>query len=151
MSEVAVCDSACLIALGRIDRAEILACSFDAVFIPPAVQEEIGYSTDWLMVKPVQNISMARALGTQIDKGESEAIALASELGETFVVLDDKKARRVARQLALQVIGTIGVLLRAKKKGIIADVKPILDSLNAADFRIGDSLYQQAMKLAKEE
>lgn len=150
MSKIAVSDSACLIGLERIGRLDILSQSFETVFIPPAVQNEFGYSFDWLVVKPLQNTDMARALQTQIDEGESEAITLAVELGNVLVVLDDKKARRIARQMDLKIIGTVGLLLRAKKKGIISEVKATLDALYDVDFRISDSLYKQALNLADE-
>jgi len=150
MSVIAVSNSTCLIGLERIQRTEILARSFNEIFIPPAVQDEIKFIREWLIVKPVQNRAMVKILETQIDRGESEAIALAAELGEVFIVLDDKKARRIARQITPRVIGTIGLLLRAKKNGIIEKIEPILDELNAVNFRIGNSLYRHALELAKE-
>ncbi len=149
MSKNAVSDSACLIGLERIGRSAILAESFDTVFIPPAVASELGYKLDWLTVQPVHNIALVKALQTQFGDGESEAMALAIELNE-LLVLDDKKARRIAHQIGIEIIGTVGVLLRAKTKGIISAIKPILDELNAVDFRISPALYQQALQLAQE-
>ena len=70
------------------------------------------------------------------------------ELGDVFIVLDDKKARRIAKQLGLKVIGTVGLLLRAQK-GKVTEIKPILDALQEVDFRISDTLYQEALRLAK--
>lgn len=90
-----------------------------------------------------------KTLQTQFGNGESEAMALAIELNE-LLVLDDKKARRIAHQIGIEIIGTVGVLLRAKTKGIISTIKPILDELNAVDFRISPALYQQALRLAQE-
>ncbi len=149
MSENDVSDSACLIGLERIGRSEILADSFDVVFIPPAVERELGYKLDWLVVQPVRNFAFVKTLRTQIGEGESEAMALAVELNE-LLVLDDKKARKIAQQIGIEIIGTVGVLLRAKAKEIISEVKPILDELNAVDFRISPTLYQQALRLAQE-
>lgn len=149
MSENAVSDSACLIGLERIGRSEILADSFETVFIPPAVERELGYKLDWLLVRPVQNAAFVKTLRTQLGEGESEAMALAVEFDE-LLVLDDKKARRIAQQIGIKIIGTVGVLLRAKAKGVISEVKSILDELNAVDFRISPKLYQQALRLAQE-
>jgi predicted nucleic acid-binding protein len=53
-----------------------------------------------------------------IGPGEAEAIALAIEAGAARIVLDDKKARRIARELGVTVTGTVGVLLRAKQRGL---------------------------------
>src|ERR1700758_3167890 len=143
MSENAVIDSACLIGLERIGRLDILSQSFDTIFIPSAVEKELGRPVDWLILRPIQNKDTVTALRTQIDEGEAEVIALAMELKDVYVVLDDKKARRIAQEISLKVIGTIGVILRAKKKGIITEIKPILDKLEEVGFRISDTLYQQ--------
>lgn len=151
MSENAVSNSSCLIALEKIGQMDLLSKSFDSVIIPPAVQSEFGQNIDWLIVKSVQNNAVVNSLKTQIGDGESEAIALAMEEGtDVFIVLDDKKARRIAKQLGLKVIGTVGLLLRAKKKGIVTEIKPILNALQDVDFRIAETLYKKALRLAKE-
>ena len=150
MSDIAVSNSACLIGFERIGQMNLLAQSFDSLLIPPAVQNELGYALDWLVVKPVQNASIVQILKTQIDDGEAEAIALAIELNDVFVILDDKKARRVAQTLDLKIIGAVGILLRAKNRGIIAEIKPILDDLNRVNFRVSPTLYRQALVLANE-
>jgi len=149
MSENVVSDSACLIGLERIGRSEILADSFDTVYIPPAVERELGYKLNWLVVEPVRNFAFVKTLRMQLGEGESEAMALAVELDE-LLVLDDKKARRIAQKIGLEIIGTVGLLLRAKARGVISEVKPILNALNAVDFRISPKLYQQALFLAQE-
>ncbi len=111
---------------------------------------EIGIEVSWLRVTAVNNPAVVAALRTQIDTGEAEAIALAIELGDVVVILDDKKARRVASQIGLRVIGTVGMLLRAKRLGVIASVLPLLQALDEADFRIADALRQNALRLAGE-
>lgn len=150
MSENAVSDSSCIIALAKIGRLDLLSKSFNTVSLPPAVQDEFGQNIDWLIVKSIRNKALVNSLKTQIGDGEAEAIALAMELADVFIVLDDKKARRIAKQLELKVIGTVGLLLRAKKKSIVTEIKPILDALHDVDFRIGETLYQEALRLAKE-
>ncbi len=150
MSNMAVCNSSCLIALERIQRLRLLSESFNTIYIPPAVQTEIGFSKSWFVEKPVQNQSLVTALETQIGAGESEAIALSVEMRNVILILDDKKARRIAQQFSPRVIGTVGILLRAKSNGLIREIKPILDELNQVDFRIKDSLYNHTLELAKE-
>lgn len=150
MSENAVSNSSCLIALEKIGRLDLLSKVFDTVNIPPAVQSELGQKTDWLIVKTVENKAVVNSLKTQIGDGESEAIALAIEMADVLLVLDDKKARRIAKQLGLNVIGTVGLLLRAKNRGILTEIKPMLDALQAVGFRIAAALYQEALRLAKE-
>ncbi len=150
MSEQTVTNSTCLIGLERIGRLDILPQVFSTVMIPLAVQAEVGLSADWLKVRAVQNIAVVATLKTQVDDGEAEAIALAMELGDVLIILDDRNARRIAQQLNLKVIGTVGMLLPAKQKGVIAEIKPLLNALSQADFRISASLIGNALRLAGE-
>ena len=146
----AVTNSTCLIALERIQRLDILPQVFAPITIPPAVQSEVGISAPWLTIQAPQHRGIVQSLQTQIDEGESEAIALAMELGDVFIILNDLSARRVAQQLHLKVIGTTGMLLRAKQQGIIPEIKPILDALTTANFRISAALIRKALELADE-
>lgn len=146
----AVTNSTCLIGLERIKRLDILPQVFSTVTTPTAVSTEVGFEADWLTVRPVQNLALVATLKTQVDEGEAEAIALAMELGDVFVILDDRKARQLALQLNLKVIGTVGMLLRAKRNGIITEIKPLLAALNQADFRISEALIQNALRIAEE-
>jgi len=150
MTDQAVTNSTCLIALERIGQLGLLRQVFVALFIPPAVQTEFGVSVDWLIVKPVSGTGIVTALKTQLDEGEAQAIALAMESGDVFVVLDDKKARSIAKRMGLRVMGTIGILLRAKRKGAITKLKPLLNSLREVGFYMTDALYQEALRIAGE-
>ncbi|MEO0011945.1 MAG: hypothetical protein RLZZ535_334 [Cyanobacteriota bacterium] len=150
MTGLAVTNSTCLIGLERIERLDILPQVFNTVFAPPAVAKEVQTSLDWLKVQAVANPSVVIALRTQMDEGEAEAIALALELENVLLILDDKKARRVAQQMSLKVIGTVGMLLRAKRQGVIAEVKPLLLKLTEADFRISQGIIQEALRLSGE-
>ena len=150
MSDPAVTNSTCLIGLERIQRLDILPQLFSPIVIPPAVQAEVGITETWLTVVAVQNQAVVATLKTQVDDGEAEAIALALESGDVFVILDDLAARRVATQLGLKVIGTVGLLLRAKQQSIISEIKPLLVALNEADFRISAAIVQRALQLAGE-
>ena len=134
----------------RIGQLDILSQLFSTVIAPEAVMEEVGIPIPWLDIKTPGNLAAVSALRTQLDDGEANVIALALELGEVLVLLDDKKARRIARQMGLRVIGTVGILVRAKGKGVCAQVKPILDALDNAGFRMTKSLRQEALRLAGE-
>ncbi len=150
MSLLAVTNSTCLIGLERIGRLDLLPQVFSTVFAPPTVAAEVRTPASWLRVQAVQNSAVVASLKTQMDSGEAEAIALAMELGDVLLILDDKKARRVAGQIGLKVIGTVGMLLRAKRAGVIAEVKPLLTELLQANFRISDGIIQEALRLSGE-
>ena len=150
MSLLAVTNSTCLIGLERIGRLDLLPQVFSTVFAPPTVAAEVRTPASWHSVQAVQNSAVVASLKTQMDSGEAEAYALAMELGDVLLILDDKKARRVAGQIGLKVIGTVGMLLRAKRAGVIAEVKPLLRELLQANFRISDGIIQEALRLSGE-
>jgi predicted nucleic acid-binding protein len=151
LTKDAVTNSTCLIGLERIGRLDLLPKVFSNVFAPAMVAAEVGSETSWLTVQPVQNLAVVATLSTQMDEGEAEAIALAMELGDVLLILDDKKARRVAQQIGLKVIGTVGMLLRAKRDGVITEIKPLLTALVEADFRISEGIIQKALRLSGEQ
>lgn len=150
MDGIAVTNSTCLIGLERISKTDLLPQVFTTVFAPPMVVAEIRSYLSWLKVQPVQNTAIVATLKTQMDPGEAETIALAMELGNVILILDDKKARRVALEIGLKITGTVGMLLRAKSQGVINEIKPLLEELLQADFRISDRLIKEALKRAGE-
>lgn len=150
MNKQAISNSTCIIALERIGQLNLLRQLFNELLVPPAVYSEFGIPTDWLIIKPVSDTKLVTALETQLDKGEAEAIALAMEHDNVYIILDDKKARRVAKQMGLRVIGTLGILLRAKREGLIKEIKPLLNSLKQVDFYMTDALYQESLRIAGE-
>lgn len=87
----------------------------------------------------------------ELDAGEREVITLAIERSERKVLLDEKKARQIAKELDLQVIGTIGILLLAKNKQVIPKISPLLDAMiDVARYWVSKSLYQQVLQQAGE-
>lgn len=150
MNQQAVTNSTCLIGLERIGQLDLLPQVFSVVFAPPTVAVEVQTPLTWLTIQAVENLAFVTVLKTQMDEGEAEAIALAMELDDVILILDDKKARRVAQQLKLKVIGTVGMLLRAKNQGVITEIKPLLTELVQAEFRITNAILQEALRLSGE-
>lgn len=86
----------------------------------------------------------------QIDKGESSAIALALEIPESTLIIDDYKARRIAENLHLAYTGTIGVIIKAKLLGIIPSIRPIIEKIKQTNFRISLEIEINALREAGE-
>lgn len=149
MSERVVADSTCLIALERIGQIEILPALFESVLIPPAVAQEFGISLPWLKVERLADQALAVALKMMIDDGEAEAIAL-SQAQKCRIILDDRQARRVGQDMGLRVIGTVGILILAKQRGILSTVKPVLQNLDDTGFYISAALKAEALRLVAE-
>ena len=148
---VTISNSSALIALDQIGLLGVLNQLYGTVTIPRAVAEEIGLALPkWLSVRSVQNQSLVQSLQMSLGPGESEAIALACECSVSRVILDDKKARRVARQLRLPVTGLLAILLQAKQQGFIASIREVIAELTAAEFFVSESLIDEALRRAGE-
>lgn len=150
MKEPVVTNSTCLIALERIGHLQLLPALFEPIIAPPKVQEELGISLPWVLLRTPTNQTAVKALLLLAGEGEAEAIALATELRHR-VILDDRKARRIAQQMGLRVIGTAGVLIKAKRNGIIPRIGPLLDALQGCGFRLSTPLISEALRLAGEK
>ena len=149
MKEPVVTDSTCLIGLERIGHLEILPALFEPILIPPEVQREFGMLLPWLTVEPPTDQALVAALKMLVDDGEAEAIALAHERGWR-VILDDRRARSVGRRLGVMIIGTVGVLVRAKRQGTIPSLKTLLSELEAHEFYVSEALKEEALRLVNE-
>jgi len=121
-------------------------------FVPPAVVRELGgiHLPDWLEIRSPQQPISTRILQASLGSGESEAIALALEMNAGLILLDDKTARHSAASLGLGVIGTLGLLLRAKQTGLIPAVRPKLDALASLPFHVSARLAEWVLKHAGE-
>ena len=149
MKEPVVSDSTCLIGLERIGELNILPALFDPIMIPPEVEREFGSKFWWLQTENLMSSLLVAALRLAVDAGEAEAIALASEKS-CLLISDDKQARSAAKRLGVTVIGTVGVLVRAKQNGVVSVIKPILDDLELNNFFISRALREEALKLVGE-
>lgn len=149
MKEPVVSDSTCLIGLERIGRLTILPVLFNPIMIPPEVKREFGSTFSWLEVENLTSNLVVAVLRLIVDTGEAEAIALASEKA-CLLISDDKQARSVAKRLGVAVIGTVGVLVRAKQSGVIMALKPVLDDLELNSFFISKALREEALRLVGE-
>lgn len=144
-----ISDSTCLIGLERIHALEVLPALFDPIVIPQEVHREFGIDMTWLHVEPPSNVAFVTSLKLVIDDGEAEAIALAYEKGWR-VILDDRHARKVAKGLGVTMLGTVGVLVQAKRQGLIPILKPLIEKLAANNFYISDDLKEEAFALVGE-
>ena len=87
-----------------------------------------------------------------MDKGEAEVMALGVEKKDSVLILDDKKARMIAKEaLDLKITGTLGILIKAKQQGLIPSLKEVLTKLEKSNFRISKVLQKEALKLVGEE
>lgn len=146
-----------LLFLSKIDRLSILK-KFGQIFVPIGVISEIKHkqdealtdvvkaTKDWLNICVVKDKNLFNVLSNELDEGESEVICLALEQKIKWVVLDDQDARRFAHRYGLNVIGTLGLLAWAKKKGFVANFRAEVINLQKAGFYATPMLIERLRK-----
>ncbi len=149
-----VADASALLALVKLRRLELLRDLFRQVCIPPAVSREVSGSLprlpDWIRVVEPRSMSVAQGV-LGLHQGEIEALALAVDLHASLIILDDLLARRHATALGLAIVGTAGILVMAKRAGMIPSVREALDVLRQVGFRLRQDVYEQIVADAGEK
>lgn len=159
---IIVSDTTPISELTKVEYLDLLPQLFGKVVIPQGVFNElqigqhpaafIVQNLAWLEVVTVDNQQLVEELqkSFNLHNGESEAIALAEEIGASQLLIDEKAARKVAKARKLPIIGTMGILLLAKRRGLLDSVKDVLNEMQAKGTRISVSLYEQVLTLAGE-
>lgn len=127
-----------LISLACVGRIDLLKHLFGGIILTDAVYREIKAKPSyayvevdqpWIELRSIQGQIYKQFLLGQLDAGEAETIILAQEIQADFVVIDENRGYRLAQQVGLPVVRTLSLLLRAKEKGFIAQIKPILEEM----------------------
>lgn len=113
------------------------------------MEREFGVVVPWLNVQKLTGTSLVMVLKLSVDEGEAEAIALAQET-ESPIILDERKARRIAKEMGLEVYGTVGILIRAKQQKIFDEIKPIIEKLEHNGFYMSDALKEDVLRIVGE-
>ena len=151
MHKAIISDTSCLILLHKIGELELLYKLFGTIITTGEVANEFGLPLpEWIEIKEPVNKNYQSIIEASVDKGEASAIALAVELEDCLLIIDDLKGRKFAHQLGLTIIGTIGILLDAKLAGIIPLVNPLLTKIKETNFRISENLEILILKRAGE-
>ena len=150
MPEKAIVDTSALIALEKVNLFDILCKIYSDIILPGYVVKEFGTpSINCYLTKEVTS-PLVKLLVSDLNlgKGEAEVIALATKTGMRTII-DDLKARKVAEKLGLKVTGTIGVLLKAEKLGLISSAYEKTRELRDKGFYVSDELMNDLFKLKK--
>jgi len=160
-----VTNASILIGLGGIGRLDLLHERFpDGILMPRAVWREVVEQggerpgarkvaeANWFTVHDVKAHEMVQLLEMELDEGEAEAIALGLEVEADVLLLDERDARRAAKRLGLRVLGTVGILIWARRVGKIANLREVLDARQSQGrFRISQTLYERALGAGAEQ
>ena len=147
---IVVSDTSAVTSLLQIGRAELLSALYDKVLIPEAVERELKHDhpalPDFIHVERASNLQVVQRLLEEVDRGEAEAIALMIAKRGDLLLIDERRGRRVARREGLPVIGLLGVLAQAKRRGLLDSLGSTLTDLQrVAGFRISDELKARVL------
>ena len=162
MSERVISNASPLVFLAKIGRLELLVDLFAEVLIPSGAWDEATRKQDTvthslyalkesgnLTVFSIKNEVVVSAMIGRLHKGEVEAIVGAGEMAIQKVILDDGYARGKAKQLGLDVTGTLGLLIAGYRQGLVDDLHTEIEGLMRIGFRISDSIVKQVMGIEK--
>ena len=134
---VVIADAGPIISLAVIEHLDLLDQMFEKVRIPVAIWEEITADDSKPKIDEIKTFFKNRVVPIKtsnelifvMDYGESEALTLYHEISANYLLIDDRKARKIAEALGAVCIGTIGLLGVAKKIGLILELKPLFEKL----------------------
>lgn len=148
-----------IISLASVGKLDILKELFEEIIIPDAVYNEIkakksyGYKeveADFIKVKHIKGKIYRDLLLNQIDLGEAETIILAKEINANVIIIDDNIAYKIAANSGLNVVRTLSILLKAKEKGFIQEIKPLLDEMISKGRWYSKRVYRDFLKRINE-
>jgi predicted nucleic acid-binding protein len=150
---IVVADASPLIALSRVSRLELLRQMFGTLIVPEAVWNEVTavapgragvaeiLHSSWIQHVPVKDAGLVRLLRQNLGAGESEAIVLAREIQADVLLIDERLGRSAATRLGLTITGLVGVLIEARRSGLLPDAAEVVNALRSeAGFWISDEL-----------
>jgi predicted nucleic acid-binding protein len=151
MPDIVISNTSCFIVLIKISELGLLHNMYGEIITSPEVAAEYSQTLpEWVKIKSPSDRFSQQILELQLDKGEASVIALAIETPNSTIILDDYKARLIAEKLGLKITGTLGIIIKAKLRGIIPSIKPYLEKIRNTDFRLNPEIVSQAFREAEE-
>ncbi|GEA17950.1 DUF3368 domain-containing protein [Moorella sp. E306M] len=158
-----IADTSTLIALSHLRQLDLVKKLWNKIFIPEMVYEEVlqggpggpgvqevenAVKAGWLIVHKVQSNREVAFLMTVLGPGEAGVLVLGNELEADLLIIDEKKARRIAVQAGFEVLGVLGVINLAVSKGLInrKEAPAMIDILKNKGFRLGEGLVERFLK-----
>ena len=162
MDRLTIINTSPLIFLSQGGMISLLQILNHEIIVPQAVYDEISVygandktakilqETDWLKVQVTYNVPTI-ITNWDLGRGESEVLTWGYMNRGAEIVVDDLAARRCAMTLDIPVRGTLGLVLLAKKRGIIPLARPVLEQLKKAGMYLSNSVINQALAQVGEQ
>lgn len=156
MANKAIINASPLIFLSRSQHLDLLQTFASEIWIPEPVAMEIMHrgqqditaraieQTEWLITKPISSIPTI-ITEWRLGAGESSVLALAAKHSGTEAIIDDLVGRKCAASLNIPVRGTLGIVLVAKKRGLIPKARPIIEDMMAAGLYLSRKVVDEAL------
>ncbi|NKC14349.1 MAG: DUF3368 domain-containing protein [Gammaproteobacteria bacterium] len=157
MADKAIINASPLIFLSLSQHLDLLQAFADEVWVPEPVATEILQrggqditaraieQTEWLITTPVSHIPTT-VTEWRLGAGESSVLALASEHPGTEAIIDDLAGRKCAASLNIPVRGTLGIVLVAKKRGLIPQARPVIEDMMTAGLYLSRKVVDEALQ-----
>ena len=155
-----IVNSTPLITFSKLRHVFVLRELYEEIIIPVAVKNEVTVKNDLASQDILDNLSWIKVMdcpefnreifSSKLHAGEIEMLVLAHQLNADLLIVDDKPARKVANAMGFNITGTLGVLVKAKSKGIIKAVGPFVESMHEINIYLSDSAVEMALRQAGE-
>jgi len=157
-----ICDAAVLIGLAKIGKLDLLKKLYSNLYIPLGVYQEVVVNggnrpgaeeidrAKWIRKIRVKDQAAVDLLVSELGQGESEVLVLGKEFKADLLILDDSRARTAAISAGFRIVGLAGLLLFAKQRNLIQNVKPLFDELMDKNFRLSERIIQTILEKAGE-
>lgn len=148
-----VSDSGPILSFARAHRLDVLNAVAIELLVPEAVYDDIVTvgrgkpgaaeiaQADWITRTPLEDLSSADRFSSRLHAGERQAIALAGEL-QLMLLVDEREARKAARSAGIPFLGSLRLLHEAKRRGVILEIRPVVQELLDAGMYVGDSVLR---------
>jgi predicted nucleic acid-binding protein len=156
---IVISDTTAISNLIQIGALNLLKDIYNEIIIPTAVYNELlvldsnelpvrkQLNQDWFKIETVIKDSTFLSLSVELDIGEVEAITLAIQKKADYLLIDEKEGRKIAVEKELKIIGTLGILIEAKRQKLIESVKTKMDDLMNIGFWINPKLYNKVIEI----
>lgn len=139
----------------------LLGKLYESIVVPREVWEELGsggptspelqaINSNPVFAVAAQGIALQPLLAAQLDRGEASVVQTALNGDIATVVIDEKAGRRLARLNGLQVTGSLGVLMRAKREGLIPSLTEAIERMRLHGIWLSPKLVELALRDARE-
>jgi hypothetical protein len=151
MHNIVIADTSFLIAIQKLQLFNQIKILYNEVYVTQKIAEEFKLPLPaWIIIQQPANLEVQIVLSLILDAGEASAIALAYDYKNAILIIDDLKARKEAIKLGFQITGTLGVLYRLKREGLISSLKTEISRLTEIGFRISPKIIEELLKKAGE-